>query len=131
VERILLAPRSLLDEQDHHDWTGKGRHSSGELKIKVSAQFFIRAYQKYNITSNPAGLRQLGDVGRDPPRLIRALTECERQQRPARCELRRCAGPTNHANIDLLNVWLAARLVGAEKVDKKQVTEAEYQLGVG
>jgi hypothetical protein len=31
-------------------------------------------------------------------------------------------------NLDLLNVWLAARLVGAEKVDKKQVTEAEYQL---
>jgi len=31
-------------------------------------------------------------------------------------------------NIDLLNVLLAARLVGAEKVDKKQVTEAEYQL---
>jgi hypothetical protein len=31
-------------------------------------------------------------------------------------------------NLDLLNVYLAARLVGAENVDKKRVTEAEYQL---
>jgi hypothetical protein len=31
-------------------------------------------------------------------------------------------------NLDLLNVLLAAKLVGAEKVDKGQVTLAEYQL---
>jgi hypothetical protein len=31
-------------------------------------------------------------------------------------------------NLDLLNVLLAAKLVGAEKVDKGQVTAAEYQL---
>jgi hypothetical protein len=31
-------------------------------------------------------------------------------------------------NLDLLNILLAARLVGAENVDKKRVTEAEYQL---
>jgi len=31
-------------------------------------------------------------------------------------------------NLDLLNVLLAAKLVGAEKVDKGQVTVAEYQL---
>jgi hypothetical protein len=31
-------------------------------------------------------------------------------------------------NLDLLNVYLAARLVGAENVDKKRVTEAEYKL---
>jgi hypothetical protein len=31
-------------------------------------------------------------------------------------------------NLDLLNVYLAARLVGAENVDRHQVTEAEYQL---
>jgi len=31
-------------------------------------------------------------------------------------------------NLDLLNISLAARLVGAENVDKKRVTEAEYQL---
>jgi hypothetical protein len=31
-------------------------------------------------------------------------------------------------NLDLLNVYLAARLVGVENVDKKRVTEAEYKL---
>jgi hypothetical protein len=31
-------------------------------------------------------------------------------------------------NLDLLNIVLAARLVGAENVDKGQVTEAQYQL---
>jgi hypothetical protein len=31
-------------------------------------------------------------------------------------------------NLDLLNLWLAARLVGAENVDKGKITEAEYQL---
>jgi hypothetical protein len=31
-------------------------------------------------------------------------------------------------NLDLLNVYLAARLVGAENIDRKRVTEAEYQL---
>ena len=32
------------------------------------------------------------------------------------------------SNLDLLNVLLAAKLVGAERVDKGQVTAAEYQL---
>src|SRR5215469_15967982 len=31
-------------------------------------------------------------------------------------------------NLDLLNVYLAARVVGAENIDRKRVTEAEYQL---
>ena len=31
-------------------------------------------------------------------------------------------------NLDLLNVLLAARLVGAENVDRGRITEAEYQL---
>ena len=31
-------------------------------------------------------------------------------------------------NLDLLNVLLAAKLVGAERIDKGQVTLAEYQL---
>jgi hypothetical protein len=31
-------------------------------------------------------------------------------------------------NLDLLNVYLAAQLVGAENIDRKRVTEAEYQL---
>jgi hypothetical protein len=31
-------------------------------------------------------------------------------------------------NLDLLSIMLAARLVGAENVDKGKVTEAEYQL---
>jgi hypothetical protein len=31
-------------------------------------------------------------------------------------------------NLDLLNVLLAAKLVGAEKVDKGKITLAEYQL---
>jgi hypothetical protein len=31
-------------------------------------------------------------------------------------------------NMDVLNLWLAARLVGAENVDKGKITEAEYQL---
>ena len=35
---------------------------------------------------------------------------------------------TGDPNLDLLNVYLAARLVGAENIDRKRVTEAEYQL---
>jgi hypothetical protein len=31
-------------------------------------------------------------------------------------------------NLDLLNVLLAARLIGAENVDRGRITEAEYQL---
>ena len=31
-------------------------------------------------------------------------------------------------NLDLLDILLAARLVGAENVDKGKVTDAEYQL---
>jgi len=31
-------------------------------------------------------------------------------------------------NLDLLNILLAARMVGAENVDNRKVTEAEYQL---
>jgi hypothetical protein len=69
-----------------------------------------------------------------------AIHECDEQRK--RGELKtfkaavECSNPKIYSawkdagdpNIDLLNVWLAARLVGAEKVDKKQVTEAEYQL---
>jgi hypothetical protein len=31
-------------------------------------------------------------------------------------------------NLDLVNLWLAARLVGAGNVDKGKITEAEYQF---
>ena len=69
-----------------------------------------------------------------------AVRECDEKRK--RGELKsfkaaaECSNPKIHSawkeagdpNIDLLNVWLAARLVCAEKVDKKQVTEAEYQL---
>jgi hypothetical protein len=69
-----------------------------------------------------------------------AIAECNEKRR--RGELKsfkasvECSNPkiyaawkeANDQNLDLLNVWLAARLVGAENVDGGKITEAEYQL---
>jgi hypothetical protein len=69
-----------------------------------------------------------------------AIAECNEKQK--RGELKtfkaavECSNPKIHAawkqagdpNLDLLNVLLAARLVGAENVDRGRITEAEYQL---
>jgi hypothetical protein len=69
-----------------------------------------------------------------------AMTECSEKRR--RGELKsfkasvECSNPkiyaawkeANDQNLDLLNVLLAARLVGAENVDRGKITEAEYQL---
>ena len=69
-----------------------------------------------------------------------AMTECSEKRK--RGELKsfkasvECSNPkiyaawreANDQNLDLVNVWLAARLVGAENVDRGKITEAEYQL---
>jgi hypothetical protein len=69
-----------------------------------------------------------------------AVLECNEKRK--RGELKsfkasvECSNPKIYAawkevgdpNMDLLNLWLAARLVGAENVDKGKITEAEYQL---
>jgi hypothetical protein len=69
-----------------------------------------------------------------------AIAECNERRR--RGELKsfkafvECSNPkiyaawkeANDQNLDLLNVLLAARLVGAENVDRGKITEAEYQL---
>lgn len=69
-----------------------------------------------------------------------AILECSEKRK--RGELKsfkasvECSNPKIYAawkevgdpNMDLLNLWLAARLVGAENVDKGKITEAEYQL---
>jgi len=68
------------------------------------------------------------------------ITECNEKRK--RGELKtfkaavECSNPKVYAawkeasdpNLDLLNVLLAARLVGAENVDRGRITEAEYQL---
>lgn len=69
-----------------------------------------------------------------------AIAECNEKRK--RGELKsfkasvECANPriyaawkeANDPNLDLANVLLAARLVGAENVDRGRITEAEYQL---
>jgi hypothetical protein len=69
-----------------------------------------------------------------------ALAECNEKRR--RGELKsfkvsvECSNPkiyaarkeANDQNLDLVNIWLAARVVGAENVDRGKITEAEYQL---
>ena len=69
-----------------------------------------------------------------------AILECKEKR--LRGELKtfrasvECSNPKVYAawkdagdpNLDLLSVLLAARLVGAENVDKGKITEAEYQL---
>jgi hypothetical protein len=63
-----------------------------------------------------------------------AVSECNEKRK--RGELIECSNPRIYAawkeagdpNLDLLNVLLAARPVGAEIVDKGKVTEAQYQL---
>lgn len=53
---------------------------------------------------------------------IQASVECSN---PRVYAIYRDAGDIN---LDLVNVYLAARLVGAENVDKGKITEGEYQL---
>jgi hypothetical protein len=69
-----------------------------------------------------------------------AIAECNEKRK--RGELKtfkaavECSNPKVYAawkeagdqNLDLLNVLLAARLVGAENVDRGRITESEYQL---
>jgi hypothetical protein len=71
-----------------------------------------------------------------------AIEECNEKRK--RGELKslkatvECSNPKVYAawkeagepNLDLLNVLLAAKLVGAENVDRGRITEAEYQLQV-
>lgn len=69
-----------------------------------------------------------------------AIAEC--REKRTRGELKsfkasvECSNPKIYAawkevgdpNLDLVNVFLAARLVGAENVDRGKITEGEYQL---
>jgi len=78
----------------------------------------------------------------DPPSTAADAAVLECSERHKRGEIKsfkaevECSNPKVYAawkaagdpNLDLLNVLLAAKLVGAEKVDKGQVTPAEYQL---
>ena len=53
----------------HHDWTQRWRQASIETKINISAQFFSRAYLKYNITADAGSVDQAR-----PPRSASRLT---------------------------------------------------------
>ncbi len=69
-----------------------------------------------------------------------AIAECSEKRKRSELKTYRaaveCSNPRIHAawkeagdpNLDLLDVLLAARLVGAENVDKGKVTDAEYEL---
>jgi hypothetical protein len=86
-------------------------------------------------------LEQNGASRQNPsPTAEAAVAECNEKRK--RGELKslkatvECSNPKVYAawkeagdpNLDLLNVLLAARLVGAENVDRGRITEAEYQL---
>lgn len=45
---LRLNLRSSDPANGHCDWTERGRYASVGAKIKLSAQFFIRACQNYN-----------------------------------------------------------------------------------
>lgn len=122
-----------LEEANHYcaSLPGSGHHLFVTRSTETQPPYVLGNYPRAEI-----------EFRCDPPSTAADAAVLECSERHKRGEIKsfkaevECSNPKVYAawkaagdpNLDLLNVLLAAKLVGAEKVDKGQVTPAEYQL---